>query len=63
MTWLALSLYLLGIPLAVSAARWDIAPGIRETTIVIVWPVTVLWAVAVNMITGFYAFCRARSAR
>lgn len=59
MTYLAISLYLLGIFPAASAARWDIAPGLREWIVVIGWPLTV----AVSIITGLCACVRARSAR
>jgi hypothetical protein len=46
MTWLALSLYALGVIGAAAAVGRDVPADLREWVIIAIWPVAVAWAVA-----------------
>jgi hypothetical protein len=46
MTWLALSLYGLGLVGAAAAVWRDEAPGLREWVIILCWPLAVAYAIA-----------------
>lgn len=46
MTWLAASLYILGVIGAAAAVWRDEPAGLREWVIIAIWPVVVAWVVA-----------------
>ena len=55
MTWLAASLYALGVIGAAAAVGRDEPAGVREWVIIAIWPVAVAWAVASVPVSKFRA--------
>ena len=52
MTWLALSLYCLGVVGAFSLTPRDVPAGLREHIVVIVWPLAVAAAIGLGLFTS-----------
>jgi hypothetical protein len=52
MTYLAITLYLLGIFPSAASARWDVAPGLREGIVIICWPLVVVVSIITGLITS-----------
>lgn len=58
MTWLALSLYALGVIGAAAAVGRDVPAGLREWVVIIGWPIAVAAAVAVSLFSSVRKACR-----
>ncbi len=63
MTWLALSLYALGVVGAAVAVNGspdgrNVAPGLREWAVVIFWPLAVAAAICLGLFTSVRRACR-----
>lgn len=52
MTWLALSLYALGVVGAFSLIPRDVPAGLRENIVIIAWPLAVAAAICLGLFTS-----------
>jgi hypothetical protein len=58
MTWLAISLYVLGFVGAVAAVSKAAPMGLREYVVIIVWPIAVAAAICLGLFTTVRRACR-----